>query len=175
MQIFIPDIGTQLQLIQSWAFVIHLERRNAPLLLASGLSKFITLGSVPGYDEDSRKQREGQIQTTGDGWYSHHPVSFRGRCMSKQSHAHYFSLETTALELIALPKGAVLTVDRIYIRRGMSAYSSISFRIAKGTMSTIAHATGTEPFASKKVVRFWAKLADVNTMQAIALSEWEAK
>jgi len=60
-----------------------------------------------------------------------------------------------------LPKGTVLAVDRIYIRKGASDFSSISFRI-------ISHPVWTKEkrvFGTKQLFRFWAKLADCNTIQ----------
>lgn len=50
-----------------------------------------------------------------------------------------------------LSKGTVLEVDRIYIRQGLGneACSSVTFKIR----------------LDNKVIRFWAKLADVNTIQ----------
>lgn len=52
-----------------------------------------------------------------------------------------------------LPKGTVLAIDRIYIRKGASDYSSITFRIKKCITSN---------FEGK---RFWAKLSDCNTIE----------
>lgn len=52
-----------------------------------------------------------------------------------------------------LPKGTVLTIDRIYIRKGASDYSSITFKIKKCIIPD---------FEGK---RFWAKLSDCNTIK----------
>lgn len=52
-------------------------------------------------------------------------------------------------ESVSLSMGTVLTVDRIYIRKGASEYSSISFRID-------------EMEGVKGKFRFWSKLADCN-------------
>jgi len=52
---------------------------------------------------------------------------------------------------VTLPEGTLLTVDRIYIRRGKTEYSSVTFRaVLKGV---------------KGKPRFWAKLVDVNEIQ----------
>ena len=59
---------------------------------------------------------------------------------------------------VTLPKGTILTVDRIYIRKGASEYSSISF-----------YASGIETpkssFGKPKRARFWATLSDCNTIE----------
>ncbi len=52
---------------------------------------------------------------------------------------------------VTLPKGATLTIDRIYIRQGLSNYSSLSFYLDC-------------PAISSKRLRFWAKLVDVNNI-----------
>ena len=53
--------------------------------------------------------------------------------------------------IVTLPKGTILTVDRVYIRKGIGEYDSITFRIKDGK-------------GPHKSARFWAKLEDVNTI-----------
>lgn len=55
-------------------------------------------------------------------------------------------------EPVTIPSGAVLKIDRVYIRKGNSEFSSLSF--------FWLNADGT-----RKRLRFWAKLADVNTIE----------
>lgn len=50
---------------------------------------------------------------------------------------------------VTLPAGTNLKVDRIYIRKGISEYSSITFYATIG----------------KNKIRFWAKLSDCNTIE----------
>ncbi len=59
---------------------------------------------------------------------------------------------------ITLPKGTILTVDRIYIRHGARDFDSITLRIVKGDCPT-------------KTIwgRFWAKLGDMNRV----VCEWD--
>jgi hypothetical protein len=61
---------------------------------------------------------------------------------------------------ITIKAGSELSVDRVYIRRGASDYSSITFRIRKG--SKVAY-KGKE--VDPKTGRFWVKLSDVNRMK----------
>lgn len=59
----------------------------------------------------------------------------------------YFKLYARAeSHEVTVPEGTVLKIDRIYIRKGNKDFDSVTF-FMKGT---------------KKRVRFWAKLADVN-------------
>lgn len=58
---------------------------------------------------------------------------------------------------VTIPIGTVLKVERVYIRRSASEFSSLTFRIVE-TLDPRANADVTKK-------RFWAKLADVNAME----------
>ena len=62
-----------------------------------------------------------------------------------------------------LPVGTVLTIDRIYIRKGkgMSDFDSMSFRIKPN--KTLTFVGTTIPIG--KGIRFWAKLDDCNQIE----------
>lgn len=60
--------------------------------------------------------------------------------------SRYGELES---QLVTLPKGTELSIDRVYIRRGAKEFSSVTFNFRK-------HKGGR--------VRFWVKLSDVNKM-----------
>lgn len=57
--------------------------------------------------------------------------------------------------IVKLPKGTVLTLDRIYIRKGASEYSSLSFMITQCSLERL----------SKGRRRFWAKLDECNQIK----------
>ena len=70
-------------------------------------------------------------------------------------------------------KGALLTTDRIYIRKGAEDFSSLTFILRSdgnpvvsynGKEFDCAGKKGFKQFGVSGVVRFWAKLADVNNM-----------
>jgi len=54
-----------------------------------------------------------------------------------------------------IPAQTVLTIDRVYIRKGLKNFSSVSFIIGAGC-----------PNKEIEKKRFWAKLEDVNTIEA---------
>ena len=60
-----------------------------------------------------------------------------------------------------MPKGTVLAVDRIYIRKGASDFSSISFRI----VSHPKYKKEKKVFGETYLHRFWAKLQDCNNIE----------
>jgi len=59
---------------------------------------------------------------------------------------------------VSLPKNTVLIVDRVYIRKGLKDFSSLSFRIESCPLKFL------DPNKKLNKKRFWAKLVDVNTM-----------
>ncbi len=65
---------------------------------------------------------------------------------------------------VTVRAGSELQIDRIYIRKGAEDYSSITFWLGKGAV--VIGPDGTQ-HAPKKRIRFWAKLADVNKIQAL--------
>jgi hypothetical protein len=95
-----------------------------------------------------------------------------------------------ATSAACVPKGTVLTIDRIYIRKGAADFNSVTFTIPKmktkakkvtrtavpNGMSRLTQAFAMpdrpvvgEPYnyvvsIPGRTVRFWAKLADVNKM-----------
>jgi hypothetical protein len=105
MNLFVPEIGTQLQLVSDWHFILYSESRNSNLL-----------------------------------------EKITGKKHSWSDKSNY---------LVTIPSETVLTVDRVYIRKGVSNYSSLTFRIPKDKNKK-------NPLAG---VRFWAKLSDVNKIQ----------
>jgi len=80
-----------------------------------------------------------------------------------------------------IPEGAKLKIDRVYIRKGISEYSSISFlwvgeRTQSKVMERTAVAIGMNGYGSRaeyqytvkkpaRPIRFWAKLEDVNKIE----------
>jgi hypothetical protein len=71
-----------------------------------------------------------------------------------------------------IPAGEILKVDRIYIRKGIKDYSSITF-LWKGKSTEPRIETygpgyglsGKQYKIPRKPVRFWAKLSDVNNIE----------
>ena len=62
---------------------------------------------------------------------------------------------------VTLPKGASLTVDRIYIRKGAAEFSSLTFLLPV-TPQIKKHFDYT---GTKKSFRFWVKLTDANNIE----------
>lgn len=65
---------------------------------------------------------------------------------------------------ITIPAGTILKVDRIYIRKGISEYSSITF-ILNNFGSSEIKSRYSERVVKYKTQRFWAKLSDCNQIE----------
>jgi hypothetical protein len=66
-----------------------------------------------------------------------------------------------------IPAGAVLKIDRVYIRKGNKEYSSITF-LWKGEAlpSRMETYLNGETYKVPRIpIRFWAKLSDVNNIE----------
>ncbi len=143
MKIFIPEIGTDLVLKTDWIFPLFIkDYRNLDLWAdLTGLDR-----------KDVRWEWSDLLDGTIDVFYKSTKISYT---------VHY----------ITIPKGTKLRVDRIYIRKGKSEYSSVSFLIVE---STLPLKNTVLPFAKKgsntAQGRFWAKLVDVNTMSVDVVS-----
>lgn len=73
-------------------------------------------------------------------------------------------------KLVTIPKDTVLKVDRIFIRKNMSDYSSITFFIIDSPdakLKPINNNGKLTTFSVGKVVRFWAKLGECNEMEFV--------
>lgn len=70
---------------------------------------------------------------------------------------------------LTLPQGTVLTVDRIYIRKGQSDFSSVTFVIEETTHPFLGGRCAKPTWDGRDFRRvkrrFWARLEDVNRME----------
>ena len=169
MKIFIPEIGTKLILTQDWKFKLFSESRNE-----GAFARLHTSLIRPNYD-DYKHTTKTKIMTV-QGWkgaqYHHEYLSYTyeltpdGMLIPTNKENENWHHEPITKEFLdyygdkqipyfidwcrdsVLPVGTVLTIDRIYIRKGANDYSSLSFwALLPG---------------DKKRFRFWAKLHDVN-------------
>lgn len=77
--------------------------------------------------------------------------------------------------MVTIPAGAVLKIDRIYIKKGSPEFNSITFmwkgESTEPRIEQIRDWRSKDPTATKpnkiprKPIRFWAKLSDANNIQ----------
>lgn len=64
---------------------------------------------------------------------------------------------------ITLPAGTILKVDRIYIRKGLKEFSSITFLAP--TLGSVQTTNRWSKTSVKRGIRFWVKLSDANNIE----------
>lgn len=137
MRVMIPDVGEVFVLKKDWEFTLHNEYRNGDTRDALGLTE------TPEY---MKVQRDHDLRAIG---------------------REYFVAKAAFAALswkVTLPAGTALRVDRVYIRKGASSFSSLSFYIEECPLDALTPAKKEGGF-KKGRRRFWAKLDDVNTME----------
>lgn len=181
MKIFIPEIGTKLRLEETWSFRLYSEYRNT--------GAFARLHGDTEYKVDAygfKHTTESKIHTwkahTGQTYKNVYQAftyeltedrmliptveknkGWRHEPITKEVQESLAEREIPSFldwwKESFLPVGTILTVDRIYIRKGAQDFSSLSFW-AQIPMD-------------KKRFRFWAKLSDVNEIECTVLDEKE--
>jgi len=82
-----------------------------------------------------------------------------------------------AVDFVTLPKDTELRVDRVYIRAGLSNFSSITFSLKSINDPRFYKPGSGKKNAKKQVlkkIRFWTKLADVNTSKMAVIKDTAA-
>lgn len=125
MKLQIPKIGQKIILMQDWYFKLYAEYRNRSLMMQTGL-----------------EEKECSILT----------YTWRRNPQDRVAIEPWVFQETgLSWREFVIPEKTVLTIDRIYIRKGQQEFDSVSFTIPKCK-------------AFPKRTRFWAKLDDVNNI-----------
>lgn len=191
MKLYIPEIGDSIILEKDWTFTLHQESRNDTLAAFFGYYPVMyRIGGwihnedlVPMRDPDyvvkypERQTGRNSIFERGESY-----EEYEAKCeKARQENPEYVKwhkdmeewvekAEKLAKESIevTLPAGTELSVDRIYIRKGASEYSSITFyakRLPEITYTGKRWHYGSSKPKKIKAFRFWAKLADCNQIE----------
>ena len=187
MKLYIPEIGDEIILAEDWNFILFPEHRNSDLAALSGyylhqtrIDNYLISGWVdekevpyirdqdyhPNYPEypigggrieqnkyyDLRKKAEEDCPEWVKYWEDY--KIWKDECDAKW-------IPILNMELKA---GQLLKIDRIYVRKGASDFSSVTFyakgmpevRVRNGSMY------GVSKGRKKKSLRFWVKLSDCN-------------
>lgn len=78
--------------------------------------------------------------------------------INRNNFYRYYPYNCNSAVPILLPKGSVLTIDRIYIRKNLKSFDSVSFRLKCEDLKI-------------KNKRFWAKLDDVNKIECEVIDD----
>lgn len=157
-QLFIPALGTIITLAEDWTFKLFFESRNDTLLKALCPNEFKLNPDEPLDSWHNRYAKK---------YWGHNADDHKGSELLRHlepldekelEDAHHTyrstnSRRTPYLE-VTMPAGQQLKFDRIYIRAGVTAYNSVTFRTTKIGPD--------KKFHSK---RFWVKLQDANNIK----------
>jgi hypothetical protein len=164
-KLFIPYIGSVFVLTEDWAFQLHFEGRNKllqALCPSPRPDKPVKYGPAADYIERNAywdaynnhknhgmnpRDWEGSNRLRIEKAMTEDELALASRTFRSTRRKDRYYVAAT------LPAGTPLRVDRVYIRRGIDAYSSLTYGI-------------TRECSDKKIrgKKFWASLKDVNTI-----------
>lgn len=192
MKLYIPEIGDHIKLTQPWKFKLKAENRNIALGAYLGYytywskleiwinsniiprireadysvnypeypeSKSFRLFGCNPLDEYNKKCREAEQNCPEYVQFEKDRLAWRDLCDS-QEQKEFLDVE--------LPEGTILAIDRIYIRKGASDFSSVTFYAKDLGMVEIPNSPYSRVKSKKikkKALRFWVKLSEVNTLE----------
>lgn len=152
----IPEIGDHLRLTSDWTFPLYDEYRNKSLW---ELYRCDEQPNAVDYDLEVKA-----LEAERDAIFNKYranpqrPFHYMITDFKDQDRLSEISYKINAMNQkrvdITIPVGSTLTIDRIFIRKGMSDFSSLSFYLRDHPGHTF-----------KKKPRFWAKLEDCNRIE----------
>ncbi len=155
MKMYVPEIGDVIRLVSDWSFKLQDEYRNRSLWDALNLDEHpeskLLADTIKGYQAEI-KDLERKLYPGNTYWRSSlmppDPVD-----VARLHKLYDLSREQTVVT-VKLPAGSVLSIDRIYIRKGSSDWSSLTFFLKDHPTMTF-----------KKKPRFWVNLPDCNDIE----------
>jgi hypothetical protein len=170
MRLWIPDIGDKLRLTEDWTFTLWHAGRNGAIWQALDLDKHPIAIAAAKTRADlwerikvSEKQMVRKRSTQPWMGFIYEWPTPELEAESKELRASFDALSEVSIP-VTFPKSTELTVDRVYIRKGASEFSSLTFFIGDSPMKELMPVKkgGSWPSGQR---RFWAKLADVNRIE----------
>lgn len=159
MKLYIPEIGDHLRLTADWTFNLHNEYRNRSLWELYDCENKPEVIDQEAKASDLRAKIEAIMSKWrwpgSFSWHYNDKIARDPADVEKlsqyQDELHKLNLKITT---ITIPANSLLAVDRIFIRKGMDDWSSLTFFLKEHPAYTF-----------KKKPRFWAKLADCNNIE----------
>jgi hypothetical protein len=201
MKLYVPEIGDHIILTKDWTFDLHAESRNEQLGALFG--HYLSSTYRGGWIEEEILPRLRQIDYSVDypsyddptfrkmfGGFDHDALQ-KARKEAEDScpefvkywsdHKEWTDHSNEVMKeklIVTIPAGTTLAIDRIYIRKGASDYSSITFyakQLGEVTVPGSKWSWGSSKSKKVKAQRFWAKLTDCNQIEFKLLSQDENK
>ncbi|QIG76173.1 hypothetical protein EVC24_152 [Rhizobium phage RHph_I4] len=185
-QVYIPEISDLWKLEQPWSFTLYDEYRNADLWKALDADNHPSLAGLRQQIAEIDAAMEvikGRMRmqdvpkmrwVSGSTFMSagrHEEVIVREKTFDTPAdriqydtlHRQRYALLNNRSVPVILPSETVLRVDRIYIRKGKSEYSSLTFYVVGSPHEALKPVKTNKGFKQGRK-RFWAKLEDVNNL-----------
>lgn len=154
MTIFIPPLGSVIQLQEDWNFHLHDERRNSTVQEA--IKSFPPYRNrdpaLPTWRELTVPERKIQVDASDWEYIPHEDIETK--------YPDYMYWTGDWCRQMVFRAGTELKIERIYLRRGQDNYDSVTFR-TNCWISALGDPLFSAPRKIKHL-RFWAKLEDVN-------------
>ena len=175
MKLYIPEIGDKLKLDKDWKFELHAEYRNVDLAAFFGYyySKYWIDKDILLPMRDINYVVQYPTRTKNMSYHEFERLSKEAEkscpeCVKYWSDYKIWSDQCDKIGLniinVTLPAGTELKVDRIYIRKGASDYSSITFYVTNLGKVFVNPVHNPKNKKNKSSLRFWAKLSDCNNI-----------
>ncbi len=191
MNLYIPEIGDHIKLTKDWNFSLHPERRNEDLgeffhhYTRWGKNmEIIWIDSrvIPKLREPDYNVKYPDPPISGNSYFGFGAYTkYEEDCKKAQMDCPEYvqwnkdskdwadacnKAEYKLVLPVTIPAGTILAIDRIYIRKGSSDFSSITFYAKNlGEIEKMVDKWNKPKKAKRKALRFWAKLSDVNTIE----------
>lgn len=152
MKLYVPEIGDSFKLVADWSFNLYNEHRNKSLweLYNCENDQGVSLQRAEEQNASEEINRiVNKYRAMG---------SYRYTEWDQPDTDRYNELVQVRRRLtfcpITIPRDSILTLDRIFIRKGMDDWSSLTFYLKHHP-----------DIQFKKKPRFWAKLYDCNNIE----------
>ncbi len=155
MKLYVPEIGDHFQLTADWSFSLYNEHRNKSLWELYDCDNNLEIQKQKAENDRVRAEintLESKMYPRGRGGYYQHHANIDPIDLAKRAEL-YDKLHKLFVSTVTIPAGSVLAVDRIFIRKGMDDWSSLTFYLKE-----------LPGVSFKKKPRFWAKLSDCNNI-----------
>lgn len=159
MKLYIPEIGDHLRLTSDWTFLLFNEGRN------ESLWKLYNCDAHPDMEKQVREKddictkladlrkkffyrKNGFLYNLPDDQKDPADLKLEQELDARYRELFYYRVP------VKIPTGSLLAIDRIFIRKGMDEWSSLTFYLKEHPEHVF-----------KRKPRFWAKLADCNNIE----------
>lgn len=149
-RLFIPPLGTEIELAADWHFRLFDEHRNDKMI--NLLAPPRPQRAIDGFWGLSREERADTLNKSG--WQR------EGGPFTPDDDVSHYGVSKFAT--VSLPAGTKLKVQRIYIRQGQKGFDSVTFTVSGLPADAGDKAPALVKKKPKDIGRFWVKLADAN-------------